>query len=303
MIKTPDKNSKSIEVVSKSTSVRAERHNFVYGCFGTNRTGKSSIVHDEGVEWRKTRQDKRFRIIAHDPQDRFGDIADLFIDPEDEDWAIRCLELRNCLLIWDDFRLINLKNVPVKGLQSLLYYRAEHNIDIIYVIHNPGLALNLLTYFTTHYFIFLTHSQEGSFQKKISNYRLCQAASNQVNDYVMKYGTGKHRNDPEYDGQSFPYCIVDCEKQTITGKNMQKEISDDLKQNVPLIDEKILFSGLNENLTVYSLDRAMTKKELSIIYKKLLLRHHPDIVGNTPQNNEMTRLIIDRYKQRNNILE
>lgn len=213
---------------AKISQPKIERHNFVYGFFGVNRTGKSSVAHYVAESWRKARPSDKFRVVSHDPQKRFGDITNLYIDPEDETWAERCLELRNSLLILDDFKLLNLKNTPVKGLQSLLYYRAEHNIDIIYIMHNPALALNLLTYFTTHYYIFLTHSQEGSFQKKIPNYRLCQAASVQVNEYVRKYGKGMHKKDPEYDGQGFPYMIVDCEKQDLKGVNMDKEISNQL---------------------------------------------------------------------------
>lgn len=226
MIKKPDINSKKKLVVQP---LKIERYNFCYGFIGINRTGKSATARELAEDWRKSRPDPKFRVISHDPQKRFADITDLFIDPEDEMWAVRCCELRNCLLILDDFKLLNLKNTPVKGLQSLLYYRAEHNVDIIYIVHNPALLINLLTYFTSHYYIFMTMAQEGSFQKKIPNYRLCQAASNQVNEYVRKYGPGKHKKDKEYDGQGFPHVIVDCVDQRLVAVNMEKEVSMELK--------------------------------------------------------------------------
>ena len=63
-----------------------------------------------------------------------------------------------------------------------------YNIDIIYSCHNPMLVINALTYFTTHYYVFYTNMQEGSWKKKIPNYSLCLAGSSYVNKYVRKHG-------------------------------------------------------------------------------------------------------------------
>lgn len=191
------------------------RLNFLYGFIGTNRTGKSSVARKLAESWKLSNPNGI--IIAHDPQDNFKDLADVFIMPEDDDWAKKCHGFRNCLIILDDFRLINESSRPVEGLQTLLYYRAKWNIDIITIFHNPSLIINALAHFISHYFIFLTNAQEGSFKNKIPNYSLCAAASEEVNKYVSIYGRGKY--------PTFPYMIVDCEKQKLMAINMQKTIT------------------------------------------------------------------------------
>lgn len=189
------------------------RLNFIYGFIGTNRTGKSSVAKNLGEAWKSANPDGT--VVAHDPQQNFTDLADVFIEPEDEEWAEKCCSLRNALLILDDFRLINESNRPVKGLSKLLYYRAKYNIDIIVIFHNPSLVINALAHFISHYFIFMTNAQEGSFKNKIPNYSLCVAASETVNKHVSTYGRGTW--------PKFPFIVVDCEKQKLIAMNMEKK--------------------------------------------------------------------------------
>jgi len=191
------------------------RNNFIYGFIGTNRTGKSSVAKKLGEQWKKSNPGQI--VIGHDPQDNFTDLCDIFIEPGDEEWAERCCNYRNCLLILDDFRLINEGNRAVKGLQKLLYYRAKWNIDIIVIFHNPSLVINSLAHFISHYFIFMTNAQEGSFKNKIPNYSLCIAASEIVNKHVSLFGRGVW--------PKFPYVVVDCEKQKLVAINMEKKLS------------------------------------------------------------------------------
>lgn len=191
------------------------RNNFLYGFIGTNRTGKSSVAKLLAKAWKDANPGQI--IIAHDPQENFTDVADVFIQPEDDDWAIKCCEFRNCLIILDDFRLINESARPVEGLSNLLYYRAKWNIDIIAIFHNPSLIINAIAHFISHYFIFFTNAQEGSFKSKIPNYSLCIAASEEVNKYVSIYGRGVY--------PKFPYVIVDCEKQKLAAYNMEKNLN------------------------------------------------------------------------------
>jgi hypothetical protein len=203
------------------------RTNFLYGFIGTNRTGKSSVAKLQAQAWRTANPNGK--IIAHDPQDNFTDIADIFIEPEDSEWAEKCHQFRNCLIILDDFRLINESARPVKGLSTLLYYRAKWNIDIITIFHNPTLVINTLAHFISHYFIFLTNAQEGSFKNKIPNYSLCIAASEEVNKHVSMFGRGVYPR--------FPYIVVDCEHQKLNAYNMDKKLSS-VKPNNQLIIKK-----------------------------------------------------------------
>jgi hypothetical protein len=200
-----------------------KRTNFLMGFIGTNRTGKSATARMVAEEWRKSRPDN-YIVASFDPQGRFADLSDFIIKPDDKDWAKRLCKLRNALVILDDYKIINPNNVPVAGLENLIYYRAHYNIDIMYICHNPFLILNYLTYFTTHYYIFYTQATDGRFESKIPNAQLCLSASRYVNKYVLVHGRGAHPKSPEYKGQAFPYMVVDCENQKLRAYNMSREL-------------------------------------------------------------------------------
>lgn len=203
------------------------RNNFIVGLVGINKTGKSTTARTEIVEpWRNAR-DSRYQIFGHDPQRMFDGLIPRtnLIDPEDKNWALKCCELRNCCLILDEIGILHPSaQHPPRGFKKLFAQCFFWNIDIVWMTHNPALIPEICTYHTTKYYLFLTLAREGSFQKKISNYTLCTAGSNYVNKYVKNYGRGKHHLDPEYNGQGFPYVIVDCETQKLTGVNMKKPI-------------------------------------------------------------------------------
>lgn len=201
--------------LSNQLNKKDERPNFVYGFIGTNRTGKSSVARFQALAWKKANPNGL--IIAHDPQDNFIGVADIFIEPENSNWALDCHRHRNCLIIADDYRLINESARPVKGLMTLFYFRAKWNIDMIFICHNPALIINALAHFISHYFIFLTNAQEGSFKSKIPNYTFCIAASEEVNKHVSVFGRGSY--------PKFPYIVVDCEHQKLNAYNMEKKLS------------------------------------------------------------------------------
>lgn len=230
----------------KDNLIIPKRGNDVNLFIGVNKTGKSSTAREIVEAWKASRPDPKFKVIAHDPQKIFGEIrdpktgrilkpnlVDLHIEPDDEDWALRLCEMRNCYIIMDEFGVLNDKNVPVKGLKKLLYFREYWNHESMVLIHNPSLMLNILAGYATRYFIFLTFTQEGSFKKKIPNYRYCMAAASEVNEYVKKYGKGKHKLDPEYDGQGFPHIIFDVATQKLYAINMEKEFSNKLSEFIP----------------------------------------------------------------------
>lgn len=190
-----------MEFFLTNKKIESERQNFMHGYIGDNDTGKSVMAQRRALAWRESRP-IHHKIIAHDPQGRFP-FCDYTINPNDDKWAERLMQLdrngkpvyTNYLLILDDYRLINENPVAVKGLMALLYCRFKHNIDIIFICHNPALVINQLAMFTSHYFIFFTNTQDGVWQKKIPNYSYVNAASIEVNNYVAKHGLG-----------SFPKC-------------------------------------------------------------------------------------------------
>lgn len=201
-----------------------QRENFNDVFIGANKSGKTTVAEMIAREWRASKPDNHM-VVAFDPTRRIQDITDISIEPEDDDWAMRCCKLRNCLIFLDEFRLLNEQNTPVKGLKGLLQMHTNYNIDIISVFHNPGLVLNAFTYHAQRYFIFHTHTQEGSFQKKIPNYLLCTTAAEQVNEYVRVFGRG--------DYPKFPFVVVNTTTQKLQAFNMEKKL-----RKIPLNNKK-----------------------------------------------------------------
>ena len=157
------------------------------------------------------------KVVCFDPQNKFKDLGDYFITMYDDSWKQKLTELRDCLLILDDYRMLHDKNVTDKSLMILLHMRCEWNVDIIYITHSPSLVLNSLAYYTSHYFIFYTKAQLGTFKAKIPDYIMCQHASDAMNLYVKTVG-----NRGEY--PNFYYAVVDSERESISVENVNEAL-------------------------------------------------------------------------------
>ena len=206
--------SETVVLKSKKSSL-AKRLNILWAFIGTNRTGKSVIARMYAEIWRKNNPDGI--IVSFDPQKRFKGLSDWELEAYDEDWISKLLELRNALIILDDYKIIHEKNTPMKGLGRLLAHRADYNLDIIYICHSPSLILNLLTFYTSHYFLFYTEAMDGSFQKKILNYKLCINGQRLINKYVRTFGRGTY--------PKFPHVIVDTERGELNAVNFTQKLS------------------------------------------------------------------------------
>lgn len=191
---------------------KAERTVDLFGFVGHNRTGKSVTAAELAKAWKEGHPNGT--VMSFDPQKRFTEVTDRIILPKDKDWAEQALEMREGLLILDEFRVLHPANIMSDGMLSLMSYRSEYAIDIFYIVHNPALILTQLASFTTKYFIFYTLALVGQFEKKIPNYHLCHGASQFINKYVQQYGRGDYPN--------FPYMLVDIEKETIEAINIDR---------------------------------------------------------------------------------
>lgn len=198
-----------------------DREAFCYGVFGKRRSGKSTTVEEIARAWRESNPDDV--IVAHDPQRRFTEVADFVIKPSDDKWAYKCQQFTNALIIIDELRMLHPKRIMSTDFMDLMYMGAEQSIDVIYIIHSPGLILEPLIYYTTNYIIFATQSREGTFKGKLPNWDLCFSASQIVNKYVKHYGKGKHPLDSNFDGQGFPHMVVDNETEEMSAINMDKD--------------------------------------------------------------------------------
>lgn len=251
IIRKPDPN--KITVVNKSTIIKPQRGNFCKGFVGVNKTGKSSIMREIVEGWRSTRipnldSGVQYQVVAYDPQNVLGEqrdetgklirpnLVDIHIELGDPDWALRLCELRNTLVSLDELKdLLEQTNYrSPKGLGRFFTQFWYNNNDVMWSVHNPLRAPDAATSYTTHYYIFLLFAQEGSFKKTIPSFSLVKVASNEVNAFVKKHGRGAHLLSEEYDGQGFPHAIINIEKQTIQAINMEKEISSDIRDFIPI---------------------------------------------------------------------
>lgn len=197
-------------MIDLSRNFSKERESFCWGFIGDNRTGKSVTAAEVAKQWKRSRPNGT--VIAHDPQRRFSETADFYIPTYQKNWAEECAKMKDALVIIDELRLLHPNAQASGGLLELMANRGENSIDIIYIVHNPALVLETLTYFTGWYFMYYSNSKVGGFQKKIPNYLLAHSASVYINKYVKNFGKGKY--------PTFPYIIVDTEKEELYAMNM-----------------------------------------------------------------------------------
>lgn len=220
-----------IKPQSKNPFLLDNDENLLCGLIGTNRTGKSSVARKIAEDWRKTfPNEKTHRIMSFDPQKRFSSISTDFIFSNDKEWVKKALKLKNSLLILDDYRLIHKRARSMEEFDELMYFRAENNVDIIYICHNPALVINALTYFTNIYCIFFTNAQEGGFEKKIPNYVLCEQASAFINDYVKYFDRGFYDKVKNY--PNFPHVVINTLKQQLFGMNVDTDAYRKIKSKI-----------------------------------------------------------------------
>lgn len=198
------------------------RPNFVIGIIGANRTGKT-VTEEEIIHlWKQSRPTQK--VIGYDPQRKLQHLIDFNINPDDKNWGVAIWQkCRNSLIVLDDYKGLTPNYVPTPGMRQMFIDRAYHNNDYIYSCHSPNNIMEMLTDYTTKYYIFHTKNTEGKFKEKMANAEFCIGAARTVNKYVSLYGVGKHPNDPEFKGQKFPYMIVDTENQKIKAINMHNK--------------------------------------------------------------------------------
>lgn len=181
---------------------------FFFMLIGINRTGKTAWARLIAEFWKS--QNPGCIVAGYDPQGKMQDIIDENIWSDEDDFFEVCLNFRNCLLIVDEYRDVHEESKTSKSLKRLMRYRAEFNIDIIFICHSPADVLKGLTTFISHYFIFYTQVVQGTFIKSINNYAICQGASNFINRYVTKRTqiSGKSYSET-FEYPEFPFCLVD----------------------------------------------------------------------------------------------
>lgn len=218
----------------------AERGNNYNNIFiGYNRTGKSSVALTHAHLW--LLNNPGGIIGGYDPQRRFRHLMDprFLIQAGERDWwdnkkgerkkskKLPLNQLRNALLVFDDYRGINRANTMFPELYALMEFRAEYNIDLIFVCHSPALVLEGLAPYISHYYIFYTKGRQAKFEDKIENYEECTAAAEIMKKYIADYPVlienPKQFYKPDTGMHLFPHIVVDTATGTLTPINLNTE--------------------------------------------------------------------------------
>lgn len=202
-------------------------------------------------DWKKA--NPRGKIIGFDPHDvlkREGLLTN-YITENDVNWAeilmtricigckaikhperencTRCgknkwiFKFQNSLLAADDYRNLLTANSTPADVLSLLGMKRRIGLDMIYIMHNPKLLLERLSYYCTNFSIFATESTAGDFSDKISKYVPCQKAANLINQYVAELGgVDSDRYKSMY--PNFPYIMISNDNDNLNLMNMDQNI-------------------------------------------------------------------------------
>lgn len=206
---------------------------------GYNRTGKSVTAQQFANEWRIN--NPKGIIAGYDPQHRFkhlinpnykiygGEKGWWYGDKEYKKSGRKPFrELRNALVVIDDMRGLNPSHMTSPDLLRLMEFRAEYKIDIIMVVHSPGLILEGLSVYVSHWFIYLTKGRKAKFEDKIENYEECMMAAELMQEYGKEFPSILEEPGQFYDnsgkGQhTFPHVVVDTTTGKLKPKNINRE--------------------------------------------------------------------------------
>lgn len=218
-------------------NTRGANYNNMY--IGYNRTGKSSVALLHAHLW--VLNNPGGIVAGYDPQRRFRHLMDprftimagerdWFLDKKKErikDKKLPLNRLRNALLIFDDYRGINRPATTFPELYALMEFRAEYNLDIIFVCHSPALVLEGLAPYISHYYIFYTKGRNAKFEDKIENYEECTAASDIIKKYIHDNPDFIKNPGQFYDEKTglhkFPHIIVDTATGELIPQNIDKK--------------------------------------------------------------------------------
>lgn len=235
-----------------------KRQPFVWAFIGQTGSGKTSLAVEIMKEWRKVNKGgvvtgfdphdvfRKQRLITHsiteNDSNTFAEIlmtklcahCNKMKHPQKEN-CIKCgknnwkFKFADSLLAADDYRNLLTANSMPPSVLSLMGMKRRIGLDSLWIMHNPKLLLERLSYYLTHVSIFATESEAGDFSDKISKYVPCQKGANVINQYVMELGgvsSDKYRS--MY--PNFPHVLVTNENNDLHFMNMDEKIVNKLKK-------------------------------------------------------------------------
>lgn len=156
------------------------------------------------------------------------------IEKYNSDWALELAGVRASLFVLDDYVGLMMTEkgkqtyVPTPGMTDLFTSRRYSGNDILFSCHGPRAVIPQLAQYTTHYVIYKTSVDEGTFDRRMQGWAKLQKAAKMVNAYCEMIGSmGYHPQHPKYNGQGFPHVILDTTTWIAKPVNMQRNLFKD----------------------------------------------------------------------------
>lgn len=201
------------------------------GFIGTLGTGKTCKEEELIKLWIRDNPTGLIYGFVPDPQSNLKKYITNPIDKHDPNWALKYTNVINSLFVLDDYQgLMQSRNgsqlyTPGPGMTDLFTRRRYSNNDIMFSCHGPRAIIPQLTMYITHYVIYKTSVDEGSFDNRMYGWAKMQKAAKMVNGYCELIGNkGFHPLDPMYNGQGFPHVILDITTGLLTPVNMKRSL-------------------------------------------------------------------------------
>lgn len=203
----------------------------VVALIGMPGCGKTTKEEEKIREWIRDNPQGLIYGFVPDPRSVLKKYVSVPIEKYNNNWALELAGVTNSLFVLDDYVGLMMSEsgkqtyIPTPGMTDLFMAARYSNNDIIYSCHGARAVIPQLGQYTTHYIIYKTSTDEGTFDKRMAGSAKLQKAAKMVNAYCeMIGGKGFHPSDPRYNGQDFPHIVVDGLSFVAKPKNMNRDL-------------------------------------------------------------------------------
>jgi hypothetical protein len=167
-----------------------KRQPYLIGFIGTNRTGKTSTAIEIVKAYKKS--NPKNDIVTFDPQAKFTEYSNYQI--QDVLDLNNLIDKKDFLLVMDDYQALLQSDKMHHLFTTLLTYRAENGVDIIFITHHPSLIKQQLSYYMTHLFIFYCNLSDDvvGINKKVVNADKIEKLFREIEQEFIKNGGGEY---------------------------------------------------------------------------------------------------------------
>lgn len=210
---------------------RPTRSVMLIGAPGCGKTTKE----DELIRtWKRNHPTRIMYGFVPDPLSILIPHVNVWIQKNDPDWALKLSGVTNSLFTLDDYVGLMMSKegrqmyIPTPGMTDLYTSRRFSGNEIIASCHGPRAVIPQLAQYITHYIIYKTSTDEGTFDRRMQGWAKLQKAAKMVNAYCEMIGSmGLHPTDPKYNGQGFPHIILDTVSWIAKPYNMKRNLFKD----------------------------------------------------------------------------